>query len=155
MASPDCGSTAMIRSPSYAATRWAADRARSNHGATIIELFTYRVEGHSTSDDPTAYRTPEAARKWPLGDPIVRLKQHLIAIGEWDEERHLAQVKEVEQEVRAAQKQAEELGTMSTAFDPERVASMFEDVFQTMPWHLREQQQQMLDETEAWRKLTP
>src|SRR5204863_4879342 len=41
----------------YAATRWAADRARSNHGPTIIELFTYRVEAHSTSDDPSAYRT--------------------------------------------------------------------------------------------------
>src|SRR5689334_22808517 len=62
----------------YAATSWAADRARSNHGPTIIELFTYRVEAHSTSDDPSAYRTPEAAQKWPLGDPIERLKDHLV-----------------------------------------------------------------------------
>ena len=136
----------------YAATRWAADRARSNNGPTLIELFTYRVEGHSTSDDPTAYRTPEAGRQWPLGDPIERLKQHLIVIGEWDEERHEALLKEVEQEIRATQKKAEEMGTMSTAFDPERIASMFEDVFEEMPWHLREQQQQMLDETEAWRE---
>ena len=139
----------------FAATRWAADRARSNHGPTVIELFTYRVEGHSTSDDPTAYRTPEAGRKWPLGDPIGRLKQHLVAIGEWDEERHEALLKDVEEEVRTAQKKAEALGTMSKSFDPDRIGSMFDDVFEEMPWHLREQRQQMLDEVEAWRALDP
>ena len=139
----------------YAATRWAADRARSNHGPTIIELFTYRVEAHSTSDDPSAYRTPEAAQKWPLGDPIERLKDHLIAIGEWDEGRHDALVEEIGKDVRGIQKKAEELGTMSKAFDPERIGSMFEDVFETMPWHLREQQQQMLDEVDAWRERMP
>jgi 2-oxoisovalerate dehydrogenase E1 component alpha subunit len=139
----------------YAATRWAADRARSNHGPTIIELFTYRVEAHSTSDDPSAYRTPEAAQKWPLGDPIERLKDHLVAIGEWDEGRHEGLVEEIGKEVRGIQKQAEELGTMSKAFDPERIGSMFEDVFETMPWHLREQRQQMLDEVDAWRERMP
>src|SRR6185369_11547838 len=69
----------------YAATRWAADRARSNHGPTLIELFTYRVEGHSTSDDPTAYRPQNAGAAWPLGDPLARLKAHLIGLGEWSE----------------------------------------------------------------------
>ncbi len=136
----------------HAATRWAADRARSNHGPTLIELFTYRVEGHSTSDDPKVYRPVDAGLKWPLGDPIDRLRRHLTVIGEWDDARHEALVAEVADEVRATQKRAEELGTMSNAFDPERVASMFEDVFEDMPWHLREQRQQMLDEVEAWRK---
>src|SRR5579885_655540 len=42
----------------YAATRWAAERARGNHGATLIELFTYRAGSHSTSDDPSRYRPP-------------------------------------------------------------------------------------------------
>src|SRR3546814_3797462 len=36
----------------YAAHQWAANRARANSGPTLIEHFTYRAEGHSTSDDP-------------------------------------------------------------------------------------------------------
>jgi 2-oxoisovalerate dehydrogenase E1 component alpha subunit len=136
----------------YAATRWAADRARSNHGPTIIEHFTYRVEGHSTSDDPKAYRPAEEGKKWPLGDPIERLKRHLIVIGAWDETRHEQLESELRDEVRSTQKEAEKLGTLSVAFDPERVNSMFEDVFEVTPWHLREQKEQMLAEVEAWRK---
>jgi 2-oxoisovalerate dehydrogenase E1 component alpha subunit len=54
---------------------------------TIIEHFTYRKEGHSTSDDPTGYRPKDAPSKWPLGDPIDRLRQHLEVIGEWDDAR--------------------------------------------------------------------
>src|SRR3954470_15501586 len=98
----------------YAATRWAADRARSNLGPTLIELFTYRTEGHSTSDDPTAYRPKDAGAAWPLGDPILRLKQHLIQLGEWDEDRHQAQEEELGTLVRAAQKEAERQGTLQS-----------------------------------------
>ena len=64
-----------------AATQWAADRARSNLGATLIEFSTYRAEGYSTSDCPTKYRPAEEAEGWPLGDSIKRLRQHLIGIG--------------------------------------------------------------------------
>src|SRR6185312_7473218 len=74
----------------YAATRWAANRARSNGGPTLIEHFTYRAEGHSTSDDPAQYRSAQERSSWPLGDPIARLKDHLIALGEWDEDRQAA-----------------------------------------------------------------
>jgi 2-oxoisovalerate dehydrogenase E1 component alpha subunit len=138
----------------YAATRWAADRARANLGPTLIELFTYRVEGHSTSDDPSVYRPRDAASKWPLGDPIRRLKQHLLALGEWDEERHATLETELGETVRAAQKQAEKQGTLvtSTIDFPQDVRTMFEDVFAEMPWHLKEQQAQMVAELEAKRK---
>ncbi|HEY5722936.1 MAG TPA: 3-methyl-2-oxobutanoate dehydrogenase (2-methylpropanoyl-transferring) subunit alpha [Allosphingosinicella sp.] len=135
----------------YAATRWAADRARSNLGPTLIELFTYRVEGHSTSDDPTAYRPANAGAKWPLGDPIERLRAHLTASSEWDDERHQAVLDELGAEVRAAQKEAEKLGTLGN--DPyQDVASMFTDVFEELPWHLKEQQAQAIAEAEAKRK---
>jgi 2-oxoisovalerate dehydrogenase E1 component alpha subunit len=87
-------------------------RPGASTGPTLIELFTYRVEGHSTSDDPTAYRPQGAGAKWPLGDPIARLKQHLIGLGEWDEERHKALEEELGAEVRAAQKEAEKHGTL-------------------------------------------
>ena len=138
----------------YAATRWAADRARSNLGPTLIELFTYRVEGHSTSDDPTGYRPAGAGQKWPLGDPIERLRAHLVAIGEWDEERHAEQQARLLDEVKQAQKEAEKQGTLASASTdfPHDVRTMFEDVFEEMPWHLREQQEQMVAELEASRK---
>jgi len=123
----------------YAATRWAADRARANLGPTLIELFTYRAEGHSTSDDPTAYRPKDSGAAWPLGDPVARLKQHLIQLGEWDEDRHRALEDELGVEVRAAQKEAETKGTLGNGHY-EDVDSMFEDVFAELPWHLAEQQ---------------
>src|SRR3954470_4023967 len=122
----------------YAATRWAADRARSNLGPTLVELFTYRVEGHSTSDDPSAYRPQNAAAAWPLGDPIRRLRQHLILAGEWDEERNAALETELGESVRAAQKEAEKKGTLGNGHYDD-TDSMFEDVFAELPWHLAEQ----------------
>jgi len=130
----------------YAATEWAAERARSNAGPTLIEFFTYRAEGHSTSDDPTKYRSAEENVKWPLGDPINRLKQHLIAIDAWDEERHAAMDKAVAEEVRAAQKEAEAQGILADGLLQHPFETMFEDVFEEQPWHLKEQSQQMLDE---------
>jgi len=134
----------------YAATQWAADRARSNLGPTIIELFTYRVEGHSTSDDPSVYRPQNAGAAWPLGDPIERLKRHLVTLGEWDEARHQAQLDALDSEVRAAQKEAERLGTLQS--DPyQDIPSMFEEVFAELPWHLKEQQAQAVAEGEAKR----
>ena len=138
----------------YSAVNWAAERARSNNGATLIEFFTYRAEGHSTSDDPAGYRAAREAEAWPLGDPIERLKQHLIALGEWDEERHAAMQEEVSTVVRSAQREAEKKGTLATAsIDfPQDVRTMFNDVYEEMPWNLKEQQQAMVDELEAKRQ---
>ena len=135
----------------YAATRWAADRARANLGPTLIETFTYRVEGHSTSDDPTAYRPQGAGAKWPLGDPIERLKRHLIKLGEWDEERHGQLQEQLSAEVRSAQKEAEKKGTLGNGHF-EDVDSMFADVFEEVPWHLAEQREAARAEMEARRK---
>jgi len=132
----------------YAAMSWAAERARTNQGPTVIEHFTYRAEGHSTSDDPTQYRSAGEPTAWPLGDPITRLKDHLIAIGEWDEERHVAQDKELAEMVRDAQKQAEANGILGHGLH-QPLDTLFDGVFEEMPWHLREQRQMMLDEEEA------
>jgi 2-oxoisovalerate dehydrogenase E1 component alpha subunit len=129
----------------YAAVQWAGERARANQGPTLIEFFTYRAEGHSTSDDPSGYRPASEAKAWPLGDPIERLKAHLIAIGQWDEEQHTALTAEIDAAVRAAQKESEKLGVL-----PEQgkhdIGSMFEDVYADLPWHLAEQRDQALDE---------
>ena len=132
----------------HAATEWAAERARGGHGPTLIEHFTYRSEGHSTSDDPSKYRSAEERTKWPLGDPIARLKAHLVAIGAWDEDRHAAMDREVAEEVRAAAREAEKLGILGAGLH-QPLHTMFEDVFEEMPWHLREQSAQMEAELKA------
>jgi 2-oxoisovalerate dehydrogenase E1 component alpha subunit len=132
----------------YAAVRWAADRARSNAGPTLIEHFTYRVEGHSTSDDPGQYRSAAESSAWPLGDPVDRLMRHLIALGAWDEERQAAMDAEVDAEVRAAVRAAEANGTLGHGLHhPFR--TMFEDVFETLPWHLVEQSAQAIHERQV------
>jgi 2-oxoisovalerate dehydrogenase E1 component alpha subunit len=136
----------------YAAMRWAADRARTNCGPTLIEYFTYRAEGHSTSDDPGAYRAYEEYQKWPLGDPVSRLKEHLMALGEWDEERHSALLAELTDEVKATQKEAEKNGILGHGLH-QPFDTMFEDVFEEMPWHLREQCDQV--HAEQVRKFGP
>ena len=132
----------------YAATRWAAERARSNLGPTLIELFTYRAEGHSTSDDPSGYRPKDAGAAWPLGDPITRLKEHLVGLGEWDDERHKALEEEAQAAVRQAQKEAEAKGTLGNGHYDD-IDTLFEDVFADVPWHLAEQREQARAERKA------
>jgi 2-oxoisovalerate dehydrogenase E1 component alpha subunit len=129
----------------YAAVKWASERARANNGPTLIEFFTYRAEGHSTSDDPSGYRPTSEAKAWPLGDPIERLKAHLIALGEWDEERHAAMTAECDAEVRAAQKESEKVGILPQQ-GKDDIGSMFEDVYAEVPWHLAEQREEALSE---------
>ncbi|KQM67736.1 2-oxoisovalerate dehydrogenase [Sphingomonas sp. Leaf17] len=132
----------------YAATQWAAERARTNQGPTLIEHFTYRAEGHSTSDDPSQYRSANEATAWPLGDPIKRLKDHLVACREWDEAAHAAQDRECAEQVKAAQKEAEKNGILGHGLH-QPLDTLFDGVFEEMPWHLREQQAQMLAEETA------
>jgi 2-oxoisovalerate dehydrogenase E1 component alpha subunit len=133
----------------YAAVQWASERARSNKGPTLIEFFTYRAEGHSTSDDPSGYRPKDEAEEWPLGDPIARLKAHLVALGEWDDERDAALDDELNTTVRAAQKEAEKIGILpDQGF--ENISSMFEDVYASTPWHIAEQRDQALDEAREY-----
>ena len=129
----------------YAAQGWAANRARANHGPTLIEYFTYRAEGHSTSDDPAGYRSAQEREEWPLGDPVMRLKKHLIAIGEWDEERQDAMDVECAERVKATTKEAEKNGILGHGLHhPFR--TMFEDVYEELPWHLKEQAEQAMHE---------
>ena len=126
----------------YAATAWAAERARRGAGATLLELVTYRAAAHSSSDDPSRYRPRDDADRWPLGDPVERLKNHLIALGEWSEARHAALAAELDAQVAAAWKEATTYGTQTDGprLDPDL---MFEDVFKELPQHLKEQREDM------------
>ncbi|MDR5651484.1 3-methyl-2-oxobutanoate dehydrogenase (2-methylpropanoyl-transferring) subunit alpha [Ruixingdingia sedimenti] len=124
-----------------AAAKWAAARARRNLGPTLIEYVTYRVGGHSTSDDPSAYRPAEESNAWPLGDPILRMKNHLIARGLWSEDRHTQAEAEVMAEITTTQKEAEAIGTLHQGLRPSP-SDMFEDVYAEMPPHLLRQRQE-------------
>ena len=116
-------------------------------GPTLIEFFTYRAEGHSTSDDPGGYRSAQERSEWPLGDPVMRLKNHLIALGEWDEERQEKMDLEAAEHVKKVTKEAEANGILGHGLHhPFR--TMFEDVFEELPWHLREQAEQAIKERE-------
>ncbi len=128
----------------YAVTEWAAERARNGAGPTLIELVTYRGGAHSTSDDPTKYRPKDEWQAFPLGDPVERLKQHLIVEGHWSEEQHEQLITELKAEVLAAWKEAQQYGTMTEGpfINPE---SMFDDVFAEIPAHLESQRRRMLE----------
>jgi 2-oxoisovalerate dehydrogenase E1 component alpha subunit len=132
-----------------AASRWAAERARRNLGPTLIEWITYRAGAHSTSDDPARYRPKDDWQRFPLGDPVARLKQHLVGLGAWSDAEHEAVTKELEAEVAAALKEAAQYGSLLDGHIPP-VTTMFEDVYKDMPAHLREQ----LREVEATPKAT-
>ena len=124
-----------------AASSWAAERARGNLGPTLIEWVTYRAGAHSTSDDPGKYRPADDWSHFPLGDPVARLRQHLVGIGAWSDKEHEATQKELEAEVAAAQKEAERYGTLTDGHVPP-LETMFQDVYKEMPAHLHDQLRQ-------------
>ena len=127
----------------YATAKWAADRARSGGGPTLIELVTYRGGAHSTSDDPARYRPKDEWKAFPLGDPVDRLKQHLVGLGHWSEDEQAAMEAETKAEVDKAWKEAVSYGTLT---DPPflDVSLMFEDVFAETPDYLVAQRDKLL-----------
>jgi 2-oxoisovalerate dehydrogenase E1 component alpha subunit len=125
----------------YAATQWAAERARMNLGATVIEFFTYRAAQHSTSDDPARYRPADEWEHWPLGDPIRRLALHLTALGHWSEADQVAAEKDAAEQVKAAARESEAIGTLGQSQPSKK--TMFEDVFKEPDWRLRRQRQEV------------
>ena len=125
----------------WAALEWAESRARSGHGATLIEFFTYRAEGHSTSDDPSKYRPKEEAQKWPLGDPISRLKHYLIANKLWDENQEEKLISQLTTDIKSAIKIGENVGVLGQSKPP--LSAMFEGVFKEPDWRIKEQMKEI------------
>jgi len=123
----------------HAATRRARARAAAGEGPTLVECVTYRVEGHSTSDDPRAYRPAALVEPWKRKDPVLRVKRLLGRKGLLDETADARLKDEVREEIQGALREAE-------AFPPKLpVASLFEDVYAEP---LRQQREQ-LEELEA------
>jgi len=116
------------------ATRRARARAVAGEGPTLIECVTYRMEGHSTSDDPRAYRSAEVVEPWRRRDPILRVQRLLARRGGLDDAADLALREAVRREILAALVAAE----ARPAKPP--VESLFEDVYAEP---LRQQREQL------------
>jgi 2-oxoisovalerate dehydrogenase E1 component alpha subunit len=117
----------------HAATRRARARAAAGEGPTLIECVTYRLEGHSTSDDPRAYRPAELVEPWRKKDPILRLRRHLVARGLHDDEAEQQLQTGVREQIQRALKEAESF----PAKPP--LESLFEHVYAEPLWQQREQ----------------
>jgi 2-oxoisovalerate dehydrogenase E1 component alpha subunit len=106
----------------YAVTREAMERARSGGGPSLIEAFTYRMGAHTTSDDPTRYRTRADEDYWRERDPIARLEAYLTRLGELSPEYRA----EAEQEAKAL---AEDVRTRTKALERPPTHDLFDHVF--------------------------
>ena len=120
-----------------AATREAVARASRGEGPTLIEALTYRLSGHSTSDDPKAYRKEAEVEEWRRRDPLSRLRRHLDVLGAWDDDRQSELESRVDQEIK------ETVAAAEKAPGPD-LPSMFEDVFSEPTWNMVEQRDALL-----------
>jgi pyruvate dehydrogenase E1 component alpha subunit len=118
---------------SYTAVKAAADKARRGEGPTLVELLTYRVGAHTTSDDPSRYRDESITQMWKTQrDPLRRMKAFLQNKNLWSDAQEEQEVKQLVDEIKQAVSNAEE-----QAMPP--IDSIVKDTFQEVPWHLQEQ----------------
>ncbi len=115
-----------------AVTREAVERARRGGGPTFIEAVTFRMGGHSSSDDPTRYREKDLVETWEKRDPVNRLRAFLRAKGTLQDGVEEKWVEEINAEITQAITAAE-------ALPPPAIETMFTDVYREMPKHLEEQ----------------
>lgn len=120
-----------------AATREAVERARAGGGPTLIEALTYRIQGHSSSDDPSVYRDPKEPEIWERKDPLKRLRGYLKGRGLHNEKAEADLVEKYNQEITDALAAADQLPAPA-------VDSIFDDVYETLPWNLAEQRQYLM-----------
>jgi len=116
----------------YAATKEARRIAIEEKCPVLIEAMTYRLAAHSTSDDPTGYRSREEEDKWRAKDPIARMAKWLESKGWFDEAENQKRVDKARQDVLAAMKSCEKTDVCA-------IEDIVEDVYDTAPWHLKEQ----------------
>jgi len=124
----------------YQASREAVEKARSGGGPTLIEAVTYRMGGHSSSDDPSRYRDEAEVKEWQKRDPIERFRRYLERQDLWSPSADAELRKALDAEIGQAIKVAE-------AAPPPPMESLFEDVYAKRPWHLQAQLAELLKQT--------
>jgi 2-oxoisovalerate dehydrogenase E1 component alpha subunit len=116
----------------YTATQEARKIALKLNCPVLIEAMTYRLAAHSTSDDPTGYRSKDEEERWRLKDPVLRFKGWMQSKGWLDEKQNLAFIEQSRKEVLQALKLAEQVPVCA-------IEQIIEDVYDTPPWHLKAQ----------------
>ena len=119
----------------YKAVEESIKACQNGEGPVLIEAVTYRKGAHTTSDDPTKYRTKEEEQQWELKDPLKRLKLYLESKKLWsdkEEEKILPQYKE---EVDRQFIEAENYG-------PYPKEDVFKYLYAEMPDDLKEQEKE-------------
>jgi pyruvate dehydrogenase E1 component alpha subunit/2-oxoisovalerate dehydrogenase E1 component alpha subunit len=120
----------------YATLKRCVDAARAGQGPSFVECVTYRIGAHSSSDDPTRYRSQEEVDLWLTRDPLQRLRRALTHLDAWSDAQEDALEKDLNAEIGAAIQEVERHG-------PPPAASLFDDVYAELPWTLREQRDEL------------
>ena len=120
----------------YAAADEAVARARAGGGATLIECVTYRMQVHTTADDPKRYRSDDEVELWRKRDPLPRFQDYLTHKKLLDEDAIAAEEEKVKAEIQKAVEQAE--AQMQTPGNP---LDMFSHAYAEMPTHIGEQKE--------------
>lgn len=121
----------------YTVVREAVQRAAAGGGPTLIELLTYRMGPHTTTDDPSAYREDAEVKTAEGNDPLRRLQLYLEQQGVWSAEHQEQYERTVADELQRCIERAEQTPAPT-------VQTMFDDVYEVQPAHLREQQAECL-----------
>jgi 2-oxoisovalerate dehydrogenase E1 component alpha subunit len=116
----------------YAATQTARNLALAENTPVLIEAMTYRLAAHSTSDDPSGYRSKDEEVKWQLKDPLLRFKRWLDAKGWYNEKELEKYIEKSREDILASLKRAEKV-----PINP--LKDIIEDVYDSPPWHLQKQ----------------
>ncbi len=114
------------------AAQAAIDKARAGGGPGLIEAISYRLGDHTTADDASRYRDPDTVEQQWANEPIARLRNYLLRLGEWDAKREEQLVKDCTDAVNAAVE-------TYLATPPPTVAAMFEHLFAALPPSMQEQ----------------
>lgn len=120
----------------YAATKEARKIALEHQCPVLIEAMTYRLSAHSTSDDPSGYRSKDEEQKWALRDPITRLQIWMQEKGFFNKTRLDKYIQDKRDEILAAVKVAEKVPVAA-------IDELFEDVYDCLPWHLQQQRDEL------------
>jgi TPP-dependent pyruvate/acetoin dehydrogenase alpha subunit len=117
----------------------AVERARSGQGPTLIEALTYRLQAHSSSDDPSAYRDPDEPRVWERRDPLVRYRKFLERRDLWSEELERRTTDRYNDEISRVIAESDEIGLPS-------LETLFDDVYEDLSPGLGEQRDYLLSQ---------
>ena len=127
----------------YAASVEARKLALEKNAPVIVETMSYRLGAHSTSDDPTNYRSIEEEDVWRKKDPILRMKNWMLDKGWWSDQQDHQLKAQYKKEILDALKSQEKRPSPS-------ISELITDVYKTPPAHLQKQYKDLLSHIDKY-----